>query len=117
MIQIAIGAVLWAASIAGVGWWAYERGRDTELATQYREGVASANAAHAAASAAAAAISSIEVKHVTIRQRAETVVREVPVYRDCKHDSRVLRDINEARTGRAEPPGGGQLPAASAPGR
>jgi hypothetical protein len=109
---------LWAGSLASTGWWMYERGKDSELATQAREDKAVAIASGAAASAAAGAISKLGVKHVTIRQRTDTVVREVPVYRECRHDQRVLDDINEARTGRrAEPAGAGQLPAASAPGR
>lgn len=97
--------------LAGSCWKAYELGRDHELATQAREDKAVAIATQAAASAAAAAISKIKVQHVTLRQQADTVIREVPVYRDCVHDDRVLRDINAAR-GYPEPAGDGQLPAA-----
>jgi hypothetical protein len=46
--------------------------------------------------AAVTAIEGIEVRNVTIRQRAETVIREVPVYRECRHDGRVFDDINQA---------------------
>jgi hypothetical protein len=106
-----LGSVVGAAV---AGWGGYELGRDAELADQARQDRAVAQGAAAAASAAAAAISKIGVQHVTIRQRAETVVREVPVYRECRHDARVLRDINEARTGRAEPAGDGVVPAAGA---
>tara|TARA_B100001105_G_scaffold120105_1_gene96288 strand:- start:1370 stop:1735 length:366 start_codon:yes stop_codon:yes gene_type:complete len=64
---------------------------------------------------AGTAISKIEVRHVTIRQQADTVIREVPVYSDCRHDPRVLRSINEARTGDpAAAAGAGSLPAAAA---
>ncbi|MEO8153547.1 MAG: hypothetical protein ABI605_10795 [Rhizobacter sp.] len=110
-------AVLAVAAWSASCWKAYELGRDHELATQAREDNAAAQTRLVASTAAAEAISKIEVRHVTIRQQADTVIREVPVYLDCRHDARVLRDINEARTGRAEPVGAGQLPAASAPDR
>ncbi len=53
-------------------------------------------AGKAAADAAVTAIEKIEVRNVTIRQQAETVVREVPVYQQCKHDGRVFDSINAA---------------------
>ncbi len=66
-----------------------------------------------AAEGAASAIASIEIKQVTIKQATQTLVREVPVYRDCRHDKRVLDNINAALTGMH--PGGSGMPAASAP--
>src|SRR6185436_8190527 len=106
--------VAWLASLATAAGFAYEAGSDHCTAVQAREERVAAIATAAAASAAAVAISGIEVRHVTIRQRTETSVRTVPVYRDCRHEPGVMRDINAARTGRAEPAGGGVLPAASA---
>jgi hypothetical protein len=61
---------------------------------------------------AAEAIAQIEVKNVTIRQKAETITREVPVYRDCRHDPDGLQLVNEALTGK--PAGTGKLPASDA---
>ena len=88
--------LLWVASIAAAGWWAYGAGQDSELATQAREDRTAAIATESAASAAAAAINRIEVKHVTVRQQLE---REVPA-------------------SATEPgPGGGELPATDAAGR
>jgi hypothetical protein len=60
---------------------------------------------------AADAISKIEVRHVTIRQKAEEVIREVPVYRDCVNDPRVERLLDDARSNRdAEPPSHSVVP-------
>lgn len=100
---------LWGGSI----WYAIGIGQDMEIATQAREDKAAGIARRAANTAAAKAISEIEVKHVTIRQRADTVIRENSVYRDCVHDQRMLNDINAARG--HEPAGGGVVPPASAP--
>ena len=102
-------------AVAGAGYTGFELGRDVELATQYRENDAATKAGTAAAEAAARAISGLKVNHVTIRQRTDTITREVPVYRDCVHDDRVFDAINEARTGQGA--AAGQLPAASAAGR
>lgn len=66
----------------------------------------------AAQQGAADAISKIEIKQVTIRQAIETRIRDVPVYRDCKHAPGMLDSINAALTG--QPAGGGVMPAASA---
>jgi uncharacterized protein HemX len=107
------GLVLWGASLAGVGWWAYGQGQDHEIATQVREDKVAAIATEAAARSAAHAISQIEVRNVTIKQAVETRIREVPVYRDCRHAPGVLDNINAALTG-SQPAGGGVLPAASA---
>lgn len=103
MIRQAIAATTlcaWAASV----WFAYSFGQDAEIASQAREAKAAASATEAAASAAASAIARLEVRHATIRQQAETIIREVPVYRDCAHDDRMLDAINAAR-GHSEPAG------------
>lgn len=45
---------------------------------------------------AAEEIAKLTVQQVTIKQRVERTVREVPVYRDCRHDGRVMLDLNAA---------------------
>lgn len=46
-----------------------------------------------------------------IKQKLETEVREVPVYRDCRNTPDVQRLLNNALTnGGSEPPGGSELP-------
>lgn len=67
----------------------------------------------AAQQGAADAISKIEIKQVTIRQAIETRIRDVPVYRDCRHAPGMLDSINAALTG--QPAGDRVMPAASAP--
>ena len=113
--QLLIGGAIWAASVGLAVWWGYGLGADHEVAAHAREKSAAVQAGEAAASAAAEAISRLEVKHVQIRQRTEQTIREVPVYRDCRHDDRVMRDINAARTGAEPAPADDSVPAASAP--
>lgn len=67
----------------------------------------------AAQQGAANAISKIEVRNVTVRQAVETRIRDVPVYRDCRHAPGVLDNINAAITGK--PAGDSVMPGASAP--
>lgn len=107
----ALGAA-WAASIAGTGYVAFGLGQDHEIAKQAKQEQVIREVRQAAIEGAADAISKLKVENKTVYQRSDTVVREVPVYRDCRHDPRVFNDINEALTGK--PAGGGKLPAANA---
>lgn len=111
--------LLWVASVAAAGWWAYGAGKDSELATQAREDRTAVVASAAAASAAAAAINRIEVKHVTVTQALQREVIDRPVYRDCRSGDDAVRLFNSAIEGAASQPGagGGQLPAQDAAGR
>ena len=63
---------------------------------------------------ASQAIGKIEMRQQTVRQEVQTLVREVPVYRDahCVNTPDGLRLINAALTGAAESPDPGQLPGA-----
>lgn len=75
---------------AGIRWEAGSRAlKDQEIA-KIVEKVADKNAEQ---------IALIKPKNQTIVQKAETVVRETPVYRECRHDAAGLRLINEALTG------------------
>ena len=106
------------ASWAGSLWWAYERGRDAELATQVREQQVAAAATQAAASAAAAAVAKIKVQHKTVQQEVQREIQERVVYRDpaCSHSPEQLQRINAALTGapRPEPASRGLVPRADA---
>jgi len=98
-----------------VGWKAYHAGQNKVIAEQAQLDEAMRATREAAIAGAAEAISKLEVKHVTIRQKAETVTREVPVYRDCRHDPDGLQLVNEAlRATPAEPADPGKLPGPSA---
>lgn len=107
--------------VASLGWSYYsghQAGEEQCMAEQLRDLEVARIATDAAAASAAEAISKIEVRNVTIRQKLEREVREVPVYRDCRHSPDGLRAVNEALIGAGpEPTGGGQLPAADAAGQ
>ena len=114
-----VAGLLWVASIAAAGWWAYGAGKDSELAIQAREDRTAVIATESAASAAAAAINRIEVKHVTVTQALQREVVEKPVYRDCRSGLDAVGLFNSAIPGATVEPGagGGQLPAQDAAGR
>lgn len=113
-VLLAIALVL-VASHGAVGWKSYHVGQDALIAQQAREDKIEERTRKAAMEGAADAISKIEVKHVTIRQKAETVIRKEPVYTECVNSDDGLRLINEAlRPGTAvQPAGEGKLPGSS----
>ena len=106
--------LLWVASVASAGWWAYGAGQNAEIATQAREDKASARATEAAASAAAAAISKIEVRNVTVNKALEREVLTREVFRDCRSGSAAVQLLNATPgiAAAASAPGGGELPGA-----
>ena len=109
--QLLVGAFI-AVILAGSGGYLAGRhdGRRLEAGEQDRAAQAIAQARLEMEQVTAAAIQRIEVRNVTIRQKAETITREVPVYRDCKHDADGLRLVNESLApGWTEPPGAGKL--------
>ncbi|WUR11929.1 hypothetical protein E7V67_019815 [[Empedobacter] haloabium] len=99
---VLLGAgVLWLASAAGAFWYGTGVGRDGEIAKQSAVDKATVETRKLAMEGAADAISKIVVRNTTVQGRVETIVRDNPVYRDCRHDPDQLRNINEAITGRA----------------
>lgn len=98
--QLIAGAVLCALAF-GSGWKVNQWRNDSADA---KATAAIEKAATAATDAAVEAIKGIEVKYVTIKQRAETVTREVPVYRDCMHTDDGLRVVNQALSAGPQPP-------------
>lgn len=93
--QLIIGAVL--VAIAFFSGWQVNGWRihSSDAAAE----AAANKAATAATDAAVAAIKGIEVRYVPIKQRAETITRDVPVYRDCVHTDDGMRVVNEALNG------------------
>ncbi len=59
---------------------------------------------------AADAIAKLKPRNVTIRQELAREIETHHVYSDCRVPADGVRLANEAITGRAEPPGGGELP-------
>jgi hypothetical protein len=100
VIQLPYLIIGWGASIAAAGWVAFGLGVDHEIAKSKERDTLIAEVRKAAIEGAAHEIAKIKVQNTTIQQRAETVIREVPAYRECTHPSRVLDDINEALTGK-----------------
>lgn len=95
-----IGAlVLWGVSLAGAGWWAYGAGQDHETSKQASAEKIRQQTIDAAQQGAANAISKVQITNTTIRQAVETRIREVPVYRSCTHDQRVLDNLNSSLRG------------------
>jgi hypothetical protein len=98
------------------GYWQGAKHKADEIAAQEaREAALVEKTREAAQLAAAEAISKIEVKNTTIRQKAEVITREVPIYRDCVHTPATLGLLNDALApGAAEgkPADRGKLPAA-----
>lgn len=108
---LAAALALLALTHGAVGYKAYRMGQDNVIAETAKLVDVEVRTRDAALAAAGEAISKIEVRNVTIRQKAETVTREVPVYRDCRHDPDGLRLINQALID-PKPADSGKLPAA-----
>lgn len=90
---ILLGLVLaWGASIGGAFFYGRDTGKDSVLAGQ----TLIEEVEKRAREGAAEAIAQIEVKNITIRQKAEVITREIPVYRDCRHDPDAVRLLNDA---------------------
>jgi hypothetical protein len=107
---LAAAGLLLVASYGAVGYKAYQLGQDNVTAANAKLMDVETRTREAAIAAAAEAISTIEVRNVTIRQKAETIVRENVVYRDCQHAPDGLRLVNEALTGKSQPADPGELP-------
>lgn len=104
-------------SYAVVGAKAYKAGENACIAKHAELLDIELRTRDAALAAAGEAIQKIEVRNTTVRQKTETVTREVPVYRDCKHSADGLRLVNEALADGPQPVADGKLPAADAAGR
>ena len=108
-VILAVGVAL-ATSHGVVGYRAYQMGQDNIIAEQAKLADVEKRTRDAALAVTSEAISKIEVRNVTIRQKAETITREVPVYRDCRHDAVGLQLVNEALAA-PKSPDRGKLPA------
>ena len=112
---IGVAVALLAGSYGVVGYKAYRAGQNQVIAETAKLIDNEVRVREAAIAGAADAIAKIEVRNVTIRQKAETVTRDVPVYRECRHDGDGLRLLNEALAPGAEPAADGKLSGTDAP--
>lgn len=94
-LPLLIAAIAIAAASGWAGWQACSDHRDA-LALAEAQGKAQA------LEATAQAIARIEVKNVTIRQQAETIVREKTVYQDCRNTPEMVQLLNAAAKGGAQ---------------
>lgn len=104
------GVLLLAATHGATAWWMFGAGKDSIIAAQAHDAETAAQARAETLKTVAQAIAKQETRNVTVTQRLEQQVREVPVYRDCVLPAAGLRDLNAAITGRDEPAGAGELP-------
>ena len=101
------------ASLGGVGYKAYRIGEEHVIAEQAKTEQLIEAVTEKAQQGAAEAIARIEIKNVTIRQKAETITREVSVYSECQHDPAGLQLINDAlNPANGQSAGKGELPGA-----
>ncbi len=106
-----LGAVvLWGATVAGSFFYGQGVGKDGEIAKQTAINQAIIDTRKAAQEGAANAIAQIKITNTTIRGRTDTIIRNDPVYFDCRHSDDGVRNINEALTGRSGAVGDSQLP-------
>ena len=99
------GVVLWVASIGGSYWYGTDVGKDSEVAKAAEIKQAIEDTRELARQGAASEIAKIKTKHTVVQGKVETIVRNTPVYRDCKHDDDAFRLLNEALSGKASPTG------------
>ena len=102
-----LGAVI-AVGTAGVQ--GYRMGRDSVIASQATAEAVRLETLHLAQMAAAEEIAKIQIRHTTIRQTAEQVIREIPVYRECRNDELVRELLDAARENRDIAPGDRSVP-------
>ena len=122
MLALANPWVILAASLAVAGaiGGSYVKGRADGRALEFAERATLEEVARVAREAAmdgsAEKIAQITVNHTTIRQQAETVIREKLVYRDCVNDVAVSRLLDAARENRPpdEPARDRELPGTGA---
>lgn len=97
--------VIWVASIGGSYWYGNSVGKDSEIAGQAKIKQAIEDTRKVVQQGVAREIAKIKIKHTTIQGKLETVVRDNPVYRDCRHDPGTLRLLNDALEGGIDIPG------------
>lgn len=112
LLAIVLGLV---ASHGVVGYKAYHAGQNQVIAETAKLEDVEQRTRAAALTVTSEAISKIEVRNVTVRQKAETITRERLVYTECQHDPDGLRLVNEALRDGPEPVADGKLPAAGTP--
>lgn len=92
--------LLWASSVAGSYYFGHTAGVNTEVNRQVEIKQAIEETRDKAQQGAAIEIAKIKIERTTVQGKLTTVVRENPVYVDCKHTDDGLQLINQALTGK-----------------
>jgi hypothetical protein len=86
-------------SAGATGYWQGAKHKEAEIvAQQARDAVIGQEAQDKALQAAADRVVKLDVQNKTIHAKTEVIVREVPVYGECKHDPSTLQLLNDALT-------------------
>jgi hypothetical protein len=108
-----LGVSLLVAASGATGYYKGGQHKADAIAAQTaRDAAVAQKAQDAALNAAAARVVELDIQSKTVHSKTQVIVREVPVYRDCRNTPDGLRNINEALTGEAQPPADDKLPAA-----
>lgn len=103
-----IGLLVFVVSLAGSFWLGTTVGKNSEIArvTELKEVVVATR--EDAKQGAADAIAKIQIRNTTVQGRVQTIIKDNPVYGDCKHNPDALRLLNEALTGTSTGSGTGR---------
>lgn len=106
--------IAWLLSVGAAGWYGLNLGEDRATAKTAAINKLIADVEARAQLGAANAIAANKPVHRTIQSKVETIVREVPAYRDCITTPDVvgLLDASRALSTDANAAGGGSVPSA-----
>lgn len=107
MLSPYVGAGILIALVAAYGTGRYDGAR-LEREGQQRSEKAAQVAYDAAMKATAEQLGKLTITNTTIRQKAEVIVRENTIYRECRHTPDGVQSINAALSGK--PISDSQLP-------
>lgn len=112
---VLLAAVLTVGAAGGTGYWKGQQHATARIeAKLLREAEKTRIDQAEALRAAAERIVALDIKNTTIRAKTEVITREVPVYRDCVHDDRTFRLLNDALSPAAGLPDQSEVPGADA---
>lgn len=99
-VQILIGAVITAVAGIGISYnMGYKAGETAGVASSLNAQAIATQAANAATNASVEAIKGIRIENKYITKQLDTVVKNEPVYVDCKHSPDAVRLLDSALAG------------------
>lgn len=103
--------------LGGTATASYLRGRHDEATATLAQIALEQRVIDAAERGAAKGVSGLKVTNTYVKGKVETITREVPVYRDCRHDPAVLGLLNDLLSGKTSVPAGDRIVPAAEPAR